>query len=376
MKHRLTKAIKRLLIIIAILLLVFSTVTYFYMRQAKFGRLPSGKRLEKIRQSPNYKDGQFQNIHLTPALTEGYSIAGVTYEFLFKKKPGGKPVDSIPSVKSDLLHLDKSQDVLVWFGHSSYFMQVDGKTFLVDPVFSGNASPIPGSNKAFKGSDRYTVADLPNIDYLIITHDHYDHLDYETILLLKTKTSKVICGLGVGEHFEYWGYDLSSVIEEDWHKAIALDTGFILHTTPARHFSGRGLSRNRSLWMSYLLETPSMKIYIGGDSGYDTHFAEIGEQFGPVDLAILEDGQYDIKWRYIHMLPEEVLKAAKDLNAKRLFPVHSSKFKMANHPWSEPLTRVASLNKNELPLMTPVIGEIVSLKDSSREFSRWWEKVR
>ena len=113
-----------------------------------------------------------------------------------------------------------------------------------------------------------------------------------------------------------------------------------------------------------------------GNSGYDTHFAEIGEQFGPVDLAILEDGQYDIKWRYIHMLPEEVLKAAKDLNAKRLFPVHSSKFKMANHPWSEPLTRVASLNKNELPLMTPVIGEIVSLKDSSREFSRWWEEVR
>jgi len=128
--------------------------------------------------------------------------------------------------------------------------------------------------------------------------------------------------------------------------------------------------------VSYLIETPSMKIYIGGDSGYDTHFAEAGEKFGPIDLAILEDGQYDLKWKYIHLLPEEVLQAAKDLKAKRLFPVHSSKFAMANHPWDEPLKRITELNKNGIPLDTPIIGELVNLDDADQTFRQWWVDVK
>src|SRR5882757_7589258 len=356
------------LVIIALVIVAF----YAYLQQSKFGKAPTGERLQIIKNSPNYKDGKFQNIHHTPSLTEGYSFTKVLYEFLFKKQPGRKPVDSIPSVKTDLLNLPADRDILVWFGHSSYFMQIDGKKILVDPVFSGNASPISGSNKAFTGTDIYTVDDLPFIDYLFISHDHYDHADHKTLVQLKTKVNKVICGLGVGAHLEYWGYVAKNIIEKDWNEKIELDNNFIVYTTPARHFSGRKFTRNTTLWLSFVLQTPTMKIFIGADSGYDTHFAEIGNTYGPFDLAIIENGQYDIKWRYIHLLPPEVLQAAKDVKAKRLFPVHSSKFAMANHGWKEPLSKVTELNAAiNIPLVTPMIGEQVNLKDSDQQFSQW-----
>jgi len=375
MKKKLIKALKRIAITTASLLFLISAFTYFYIRKEKFGKAPSEERLTRIKKSPHYKDGKFQNIHNTPGLTEGYSYWEVFYDFLIKKHERKRPVDSIPSMKTDLHALHPDQNVLVWFGHSSFFIQIDGKRILADPVFSGNASPVPGSNEAFKGTDRYTVDDLPAIDYLFISHDHYDHTDHETLLQLKSKTKKVFCGLGVGSHFERWGYNNDQIFEKDWYEEETPDAGFTVHTIPTRHFSGRAFSRDNTLWLSYLIETPSMKIYIGGDSGYDTHFAEAGEKFGPIDLAILEDGQYDVKWKYIHLLPEEVLKAAKDLKAKRLFPVHSSKFAMANHPWDEPLKRISELNRNTIPLVTPIIGELVNLDSAHQQFREWWVDV-
>lgn len=267
-----------------------------------------------------------------------------------------------------------TQIFLVWFGHSSYFIQLDGKRILVDPVFSGNASPIPRTATSFQGTDIYTVADLPDIDYLFISHDHYDNVDYETLIALKDKVQKVICGLGVGSHFEHWGWDNSKIIERDWNEKVDLDKGFTAFVEPARHFSGRGLSTNNTLWASYVLQTPSMKIYIGGDSGYDTHYAAIGDKHKAIDLAILDNGQYNESWKYIHNLPEEVLKAAEDLKAKRIFPVHSSKFALASHDWDEPLVKLAELNKSKnLPLVTPIIGETVYLKDSTQKFKHWWQ---
>lgn len=377
MRKRIFKIVKRIVIVMLVLVLALAVLIFIYMKQEKFGKLATGERLERIKKSPNYRDGKFQNIHHTPALTEGYSLMGVTYEFFFKKNPERIPLDSIPSTKTDLLNLSVDENVLVWFGHSSYFIQIDGKKILVDPVFSGNASPVPGTNKSFKGTDRYTVDDLPPIDYLFLSHDHYDHMDYETLIKLQPKAKKVFCGLGVGAHLELWGYSTDKIFENDWNEKIEPDNGFTVYTTPARHFSGRGFSRNKSLWLSYVLHTPSMKIYIGGDSGYDTHFAEIGKQFGPIDLAIIENGQYDVKWKYIHLLPEEVLKAAKDLNAKRLFPVHSSKFALANHAWNDPLTKVTELNKlYNIPLLTPIIGEQVNLKDQHQRFTQWWVGVK
>lgn len=349
------------------------------MKLSKFGKASAGERLSLIQKSPNYKNGKFVNIHPTLEIAEGYTTWSVTYDYFFKKSERRSPLDIIPSVKTDLLNLPLNEDILVWFGHSSYFIQIDGIRILVDPVFSGNASPVPGTVRSFKGTDRYAVEDLPGIDYLFISHDHYDHLDYETIIKLKKKTKKVICGLGVGAHFAFWGYAANDIIEKDWNETINFGNGFIVYTTPARHFSGRGFTRGNTLWMSYLLQTPSIKIYIGGDSGYDTHFAEIGNKSGPIDLAIIDNGQYDVKWRYIHTLPHEVLQAAKDLKAKRLFPVHSSKFVLANHSWDEPLVRVSELNSNSanpVPLLTPMIGELVYLKDEKQEFKQWWVGIK
>ncbi|CAN5910886.1 MBL fold metallo-hydrolase [soil metagenome] len=342
-----------------------------------FGKSPSGKILERIQKSKNFREGKFQNLSLTPQLTEGTTIPKVLYSFLFEKNPHTKPSTSIPSVKTSLLNLSADQDILVWFGHSSYFIQLDGKTFLIDPVFSGNASPLRGTNKAFDGADRYSVEDLPSIDYLMITHDHYDHLDHETIIQLKSKVTTVVCSLGVGSHLEYWGYAADRIIEMDWYEKAELGNGFLIHATPARHFSGRGFTRNKTLWVSYVLQTPTMKIFIGGDSGYDSHFSKIGNEYGPFDLAIMENGQYDARWKYIHSTPEEVLQATRDLKAKRLLPVHSGKFAMANHPWDEPLTKLTALNKESvIPLITPMIGEAVHLKDDSQRLKEWWKELK
>ncbi len=356
--------------------LMLTLAVVIFVRQPKFGKMPSGERLERIKKSPHYKNGSFKNLSNTPDLTEGVTYYAVIKEFLFSEKRRVKPTDTIPSTKTNLLNLDPKEDVLVWFGHSSYFIQLDGKKILVDPVFSGTASPLSFTTQAFMGTDPYTTDDFPEIDYLFISHDHWDHIDYETLQKLKPKIRKVICGLGTGEHFEYWGFDKNIIIEEDWNTKINLDRGFTVHTVPARHFSGRGISRNKALWTSFVLQTPTAKIYIGGDSGYDTHFAAIGKEFGPFDLVMLENGQYDKSWKYIHMMPDEVLQAAKDLHARRLFPVHSSKFALANHPWDDPLKRITEYNKTVgMSLVTPIIGERVNLKDTAQTFSRWWEGI-
>ncbi len=345
-----------------------------YMQHPKFGKAPSGERLERIKKSENYKDGAFQNLSETPQLAEGFTMGGVLWDFLFTKYPNTYPVDSIPSVKTDLKNLNPNENVLVWMGHSSYFIQLDGKKYLIDPVFSGNASPVAGTTKAFAGSDIFKVPDMPEIDFLLITHDHYDHLDYETIKELIPKVKKVITGLGVGSHLEYWGYKPEIITELDWNESIKLSDSVSIHTTPARHFSGRTLKRNNTLWLSFILETNGKKLFLGGDSGYDTHFKEIGEKFGPFDLVLLEDGQYDPKWKYIHLLPEEVVNAAKELKAKRLFPVHNSKFKLGNHPWDDSLKRVsAEAEKQNQSIITPKIGEKIDLDNENQNFEKWWE---
>lgn len=365
-----------MILITASLLLIVSSAAVITLSQAKFGKLPSGERLERIRKSPNYRNGSFQNQSITPVMAEDANYFEVGKEFFFGKKIRVTPVDAIPSTKTDLLSLEKDKDVLVWFGHSSYFMQVDGKKILVDPVFSGNASPFSFSIKAFTGTDRYTPDDIPEIDYLFISHDHWDHLDYETILKLKPKIKKVICALGAGAHFEYWGFDKNSIIEMDWNEQITLDSGFVVNATPARHFSGRGFKRNQTLWASFVFRTPAMNVFIGGDGGYDKHFNEIGKEFGPFDLAILENGQYNTNWRYIHLLPDDLIKAYKDLNSRRIFTVHSSKFALANHSWDEPLVKVTASSKElNIPLLTPMIGEQVNLKDNTQKFSEWWKGV-
>ena len=365
------------MVLTIILLLVIAL--FCYLQHPRFGKKPSGERLALIQKSPQYKNGKFENANFTPDLAEGYGYFDIFYQFFFKKVDRKIPTDLIPSVKTNLKELSIDEDVLIWFGHSSYFIQLEKKRFLIDPVFSGNASPIYGTTKSFKGSDVYTVDDFPEIDYLLITHDHYDHLDYKTIMQLKPKIKKVITALGVGSHFEFWGFPIANIIEKDWHEKIELDQNLTLYTTPSRHFSGRSFTRCNTLWTSFVLETKDFKMYLGGDSGYDTHFAEIGNKYGPFDIALIDNGQYNAAWKYIHNLPKDVINAMKDLKAKRVFPVHSSKFALSLHPWDEPLIRVTELNansENPIPLITPMIGEKVELKNDKQEFKQWWKGIR
>lgn len=347
-----------------------------FTRQPPFGKAPRGSRLERIKSSPNYKNGRFENIEYTPGLAKGVNMLTILWSFLFNKIPRQVPAGPIPFVKTDLHRLDTDTNILIWFGHSSYFMQVDGKKFLVDPVFNDHASPVSFTTKSFPGTTGYHVADIPDIDCLIITHDHWDHLDYNTVKQLQPKVGLVVCPLGVGAHLDYWGYPPGKIVELDWHESTLLSDGFTLHATPARHFSGRGLKRNGTLWASFVLNTPTHRMFIGGDGGYGPHFSQIGQRYGPFDFAILENGQYHPYWIHIHTLPEEVIQAAQDLGAKRIVPVHNSKFSLAMHAWDDPLIEVTEANtKTNLPLLTPMIGQPVYLQDTSQIFVRWWEQL-
>ncbi|MBL7931554.1 MAG: MBL fold metallo-hydrolase [Bacteroidia bacterium] len=337
-----------------------------------YGKLPSGERLRRIQASNNYKNGSFQNLSATNAMAEDANFFKVMKEFL-NKPPDVAPATEIPYVKTDLKNLG-NEPLLVWFGHSSYLLKIDEMVILVDPVFSGNAAPLSFMVKAFKGSNEYKADDFPDIDLLILTHDHYDHLDYKTISKLKPKVKQTCCTLGVGSHLEYWGIDKNIIEELDWwenysHKNVHITS------VPGRHFSGRGVKRGQSLWGGFVLKSGTLNLFLGGDSGYDSHFKEIGTKFGPFDLAILEAGQYNKSWPHIHMLPEETVEAARDLNAKKLLPVHWAKFSLAMHPWNEPIKRVvAKADSLNVELLTPLIGEAVKINDT-KNINAWWDLV-
>lgn len=362
-------------IILGMLLIVLVSGLLYYFVHPMFGGSFKGARLERMKQSPNFRNGVFHNLEVTPSLKSDVNIVTLMWDFLFNKKPGLKPSGVLPAMKCDLKNLPL-QDILVWFGHSSYLLKIDGKLLLVDPVFSDNASPVPGSNKAFKIAVDYTAADFPKIDYLFISHDHYDHLDYGSIIKLREKVGQVICGLGVGAHFESWGYKAEQIVEGDWYDQINLVPDFQVTFTPARHFSGRRVTRNNTLWTSFVLKTSKYNLFLGGDSGYGKHFKTIGERFGPFDLAILENGQYNDAWHYIHSLPEEWGLETKDLQAKVTLPVHSSKFALAMHGWKEPMEKFyETAQKEHSKLITPKIGELVHLNKLDTVYSPWWREV-
>lgn len=345
---------------------------YFYMQQPQFGRNPEGAHLEKIKKSSHYKEKGFQNQHLTPDLAEGTTYWDILKAY-FVKVENKEPNQPLPSVKTDLKNLPNDAPSVVWFGHSSYFLKVEGKTILVDPVFSGNASPVSFFGSNYGGSNIYSLDDFPPIDLLIISHDHYDHLDYPTVKALQPKVKQVVTSLGVGSHLQHWGYSPSQINELDWWENTTVADSLEITAAPARHFSGRGFKRAQTFWSSFILKTPQYNLYLGGDSGYDTHFKEIGEKYGPFDLAILECGQYNHMWKYIHMMPEEVAQAAVELKAKTLLPVHWAKFTLGLHPWMEPIERVTKKAQAlNVPVTTPMIGEVVQI---NRHYPNkaWWK---
>lgn len=367
------KIFKKMIIGIISIIVVLVIGGLLFMQHPMFGKLPKGERLERIKQSPNYKDGVFKNQSPTKMLISDKSRIRVFWDFLFTKVEDLNPSEDIPSVKTDLKNLNPDEDVLVWLGHSSLYMQIEGKKIAFDPVLV-SASPVPFVNKAFAGANNYQPDDLPDLDYLIITHDHWDHLDYKTMLNLKNRTQKIICPLGVGAHFEHWGFDVSKIIELDWNDATQLEN-LKITALPARHFSGRGLNSNHSLWAGYMLQSFSFgNIYVSGDTGYDTHFQKIKEQFGTIDFAIMENGQYNEEWKYIHMIPEDLVKAIEELQPKKLMTVHNSKFALGMHSWYEPLDKIVdATEEHSFNLITPMIGEPVMLNDSTQVFKKWWK---
>jgi L-ascorbate metabolism protein UlaG (beta-lactamase superfamily) len=336
-----------------------------------FGKTPTAEKSAAIRQSPQYKNDHFENSSPTPMMTGNSSMLRMAWKF-FNKPKATAPSTRLPSIKTDLKNLPADKTAIVWFGHSSYFISAGGKNILVDPVMSGHASPFSFGAKSFAGSDIYSPDELPDIDVLVITHDHYDHLDHRTIQKLKPKLKAVVTSLGISSHLISWGIDKHIIKELDWWEGNTLPGGLEFIATPARHFSGRTTRRNTTLWSSFVLRTGVYNIYIGADSGYDSHFKQIGEKYGPFDLAVLETGQYNESWSFIHMLPEEAVQATIDLNAKVLMPVHWAKFALAFHPWNEPVQRVvkraAELN---VKVTTPKIGEPVVL-DHSYPSEKWW----
>ena len=336
---------------------------------------PSWDRLDRIQQSPNYHDGQFWNLTETPMMTPDENGENDTSILSRLKWNTGRryPSQEIPSIKIDLKSLPKNQNTLVRLWHSAYFMILDWKTYLVDPTLV-SGSPLWFVNKPFPWTSVYQPEDIPEIDYLIITHDHYDHLDYFTMKEIKDKIWKVITSLWVWAHFERWGFRADDIIEMDRYDESDFDDDIKITCLPARHYSWR-LKQNKTLRSSFMLETPTKTIYIWWDSWYDKFFKEIWEKRSNIDLAVIENGQYDMQRKYIHMLPDDVVHTIKDLNAKKVLTVHNSKYAMANHDWDEPMIALDEKLHEEWinSWITSVIGEIVELDNDNQKFSKWRE---
>lgn len=347
-----------------------------YLKNPMFGSLPKGRELKEIEKSPNYWSGQFQNIVPTARLSKDSSIFSIIKR-RFKDKKQLKPLTKIPVIKNNLYNLDKDQDLVIWLGHSSYFIQFAGKRILVDPILSSHASPFPFMIKAFNSTEKYNIDDIPEVDYLLITHDHWDHLDYHTIIGLKAKVKNVVCGLGVGSYFKQWGFRNEVINEGDWFSKVEFENNFTVHLLPTRHFSGRMLKSNKTLWVGFVLESNDKKIFFSGDGGYGPHFKNIGKMFGGFDLVVMENGQYDKNWPNIHIMPEEAAEAAVDLQTKALLPGHSGKFALSNHSWDEPLKRISKASeKYDYRLITPMIGEVVDINNEEQKFDCWWENIK
>lgn len=342
-----------------------------------FGGRIKGERLTRIQKSPNFKNGVFQNPIPTTVQSDEFSFWEVMREFS-RKDQGRVPASPIKVMPIDKSSFSKSHKGIRvnWLGHSSLIIEIDGIVIWTDPVFSERTSPFSfGGTKRFDYSRHYEIDDLPEPDLVIISHDHYDHLDRKAVLKLKNKKAHFIMPLGVGAHFDRWGFTPSQYTELDWNSEFSFDSNLNITATPARHFTGRGLTdRNKTLWASWVIKTDSSSVFFSGDSGYFPGFKTIGEQHGPFDLCIMECGQYNQNWPYIHMAPEESVQAHVDLKGKQMLPIHWGKFKLSLHPWTEPVERaLKAAEKSGCTLTTPQIGEQIIVGEYTPQ-ECWWKE--
>lgn len=284
------------------------------------------------------------------------------------------PKARLPEVKPDMTEFLKHTPNVkfIWFGHSTLLLNIDGKIVLIDPVFGRHASPFSFLVKRFQ-PPVLKLKNLPHIDVIVISHDHYDHLDKATIEFFADKTTGFIVPLGVGNHLEDFGIKKSRIVEMNWGETTS-HNGLSFTATPAQHFSGRGLfDRNKTLWASWVIKGKTESIFFSGDSGYGDHFKEIGLRYGPFDVTFIENGQYNERWPDVHMQPEETLQAHLDLNGKLFVPIHWGMFDLALHNWAEPVERSYKLATAwEIPIMIPKLGQLVDI-GIDNVTTPWWQ---
>lgn len=353
-----------------------ATGTTYYVNRPEFGSAPTGDRLARIQASPHYYGGQFQCPEPIADTISGSKL-GAMASFLFDDPPRIRPEMPVISQKTAIASLSQREDIAIWLGHSSFYLQLQGYKILIDPVFSSFASPIFFVNKAFPGSNVYGAQDFSEIDVLVISHDHWDHLDYPTVKALLPKVKRIVCPLGVGAYLEQWGVQADRLYEDDWYSTIPIAPDLAIHILPGQHFSGRFLKQNQTEWAGFAFITPHCRVFYSGDGGYGAHFADIGAAFGPFDMALMEDGQYNENWSRIHMMPEETAQASVDVRAKSIVPMHNGKFALSKHPWDEPYIRLTTASiRKPYRLLTPKIGEAVYIGRDNQKFEAWWEQMK
>jgi len=369
---------KTTIILLGILVLLVAA-TFAVLQHPAFGRRMSAERKARIEASPNWRDGMFRNQQPTPQFTGNHNTLKAMWSMMRQQDNRRVPVSPLPAVQTDLRSLPADRDWFVWFGHSSYLFQLGGKRFLVDPILKLEF-PASFMLKPFAGTDIYTPDDMPEIDYLIVTHEHWDHMDYATLRDLRPKVRHAVCPLGIAEYLEYWKYDKSVITEMDWYEnltgtessgltakrsysvsGLTAAGGLSVTCLPTRHFSNRFLGkRNQTLWAAFMVEMGDRKVYIGGDGGYDDRFRQAREQFGHIDLAVMENGQYNPNWAYVHMLPQDLEQAILDMQPEQVFTVHHDKFSLSTHAWSEPDSVAQSIaERHELKLLDQPIGTVI-----------------
>lgn len=363
-----------ILSLIGILIIAYLLFVNFY---PSFGGDISKEKQKEYEKSRNYKDGKFVNQKDVPKDLSFGETVKLAYAFFTTKVPNGRPKQNLEVEKLDSLDVAdyKGSSRLIWYGHSAFLLQMDGKNILIDPMFGEVAAPHPllGENR-FNREMPLAIEQLPKIDAVLISHDHYDHLDYKSIIKLKNKVEIFYVPLGVGVHLEKWGIKKESVVELDWWQEVNYK-GLQFACTPAQHFSGRKFGGNQTtLWSSWVIISATDRLFFSGDSGYGNHFKEIGKKYGPFDFAMMECGQYNTRWPDIHMFPEETAQAGLDVNAKAVMPIHWGAFKLALHSWIDPIERVTQkADELGLQLVAPQIGEVISLnKLDQRVSDKWW----
>ncbi|MET8628443.1 MBL fold metallo-hydrolase [Kitasatospora sp. NPDC004669] len=344
---------------------------------AAFGRRPDGEREERVRNSPQYRDGVFHNAPSTLArAADAPGVDPATVRRMLFDRAGRVPAHPVPTVRPAAATGPAAEGVeITWYGHASALVEIEGSRVLLDPIWSDRCSPAAHVGPKRLHPVPVELEELPPVDVVLISHDHYDHLDMATVKrLVRSQSAPFAVPLGIGGHLRRWGVPEHRIIELDWDETCTLGE-LVLTLTSAHHFSGRGLTRNTTLWGSWVVAGPTRKVFYTGDSGYYEGYGRIGEQHGPFDAALVQIGAYDAAWADIHMTPEDAVLAHRDLRAGLLVPVHWCTFNLGLHPWAEPVERLLKEAKAQaVPLAVPRPGERVDV-DNPPELDGWWESV-